>query len=198
MKSVPATNTPSYVTTSRTNTRRWLRQSGGEEDGHRRRDAQSGAARTVCAPIRRTILLFPHALLLSGHITSGCIILRSHSFGVTVRRRARSWWYALISPVSPRGFSGQDLFSTSPRLQCQRSLEEIRASTPERARSDFFLSFWAVVALSEGGWGEWQERVSWEEEEGEEEGEEAESRATSAGLQEICSYGGKQRKAFSK
>lgn len=55
MKSVPATNTPSYVTTGRTNTRRWLRQSGGEEDGHRRRDAQSGAARNVCAPIWSTL-----------------------------------------------------------------------------------------------------------------------------------------------
>lgn len=36
MKSARETETPSYVMTSRTNTRSWVQQGGGEEDGHRR------------------------------------------------------------------------------------------------------------------------------------------------------------------
>lgn len=90
--------TPSYVTQSRTNTRRWVQQGGGEEDGQRRarrRDARTGehgaaAARTMCAPIRQTILLSPHTRLVSGHITppTGFILLSSQPSVVTVQRRA--------------------------------------------------------------------------------------------------------------
>lgn len=36
MKSVRATKTPGYVTTTRTNTRRWVQRDGREEDWHRR------------------------------------------------------------------------------------------------------------------------------------------------------------------
>lgn len=72
MKSIRATKTPSYVMTSRTNTRRWVQRDGREEDVHRRAlcvgftemgEHGAAAARTVCAPIRQTILLSPHTLL---------------------------------------------------------------------------------------------------------------------------------------
>lgn len=131
-----------YVMTSRTNTRRWVQQGSGEEDGtgrrsaaasRRRSDARTGgheaaAGRTLCVPIRRTILLSPHTLLVPGHITppTGCIILRSHPVGVTVQGRAGLQWYAVISPVPPRCSSSKisaSLLPARPLSSNARGLE---------------------------------------------------------------------------
>lgn len=144
-----------------------MQQGGEEEDGHRRalcggfrrqRDARTGehgaaAARTVCALIRRTILLSPHTLLRTGHVTprTGCIILRRHPFGVTARRRAGLWRYALIAPVCPRCASSR----ISPCLPARLLSSNARGPERKLGLADrkslirFFFSFCAVVYLRE-------------------------------------------------
>lgn len=86
------TKTPSYVTTDK-------HPKVGAAERRKRRTGTGGetheavAARTVCAPIRRTILLSAHALLLPGRITpppTGCRVPGRHPLRVFVRSLPRS------------------------------------------------------------------------------------------------------------
>lgn len=80
------TKTPSYVTTDK-----YPRVGAAER--RKRRTHEAVAARTGCAPIRRTILLSPHALLLPARITpppTGCRVPDRHPLRVFVRSLPRS------------------------------------------------------------------------------------------------------------
>lgn len=91
MNPTQATKTPSYVTTDKYPkvgaAERRKRRTGTGGETH-----EATAARTVCAPIRRTILFSPHALL-PGHITlppTGCRVPGRHPLRVFVWSLPRS------------------------------------------------------------------------------------------------------------
>lgn len=155
MKSVRATKTLSYVTTSRTNTRRWVQQSGGEEDGHRRRDARSGRGenRVRSHPPNHSALpshtppLRPHYTAADRmHYTTQSPVW-SHSpeaCGVAVIR------------VSCPSFSSSARHSPSlparPLSSNARGLERKLGLADRKSWIRFFsFPFCAAVAVSEGG-----------------------------------------------
>lgn len=144
MKSARPTKTPSYVTKSRTDNRRWGQQGVGEKDGHRRGDARSG--RGVRSHPPNHSAFSSHTSPSRPHYTTAdrihCLTQssvgshRPEACGVVV---IRTNCPSISSPLL-----GQDLSvsaSASPRLQRQRSSEEIRASRPEKLDQIFFPPF---------------------------------------------------------
>lgn len=150
--------TPSYVMTSRTNSRRWVQRGGKEEDGHRRslcggftetQRRADGRARSsrMCALIRRTILLSPHTLLLPGRITppTGCIVRWSHVWS----SRTEACWVvlvALITPVPPCCSSRRISLSVParPHSSNARDLERKLGLADRKSLIRFFFPFCPV------------------------------------------------------